>query len=282
VGGLILVAAVVVVGAVQFSTVLMPQEVTVPTQKSLPTVVPPVVQEQVQPVSVAGVVHEQVQPTAIPTPTAEPQPTVVPTALPTALPTAVPTLSVPRPQLAFTAGQTAALAWPTDPGSTAWLAADGYHLFARQSQNFVAVGLLSAQLSDVVVSASFHKTGGPAGGGYGIILRDQGPGPRDGLSQAGRYYVVEVGDRGEAGIWRREQDHWIDVQPWSASPAVHAGNADNELVVKAVGDQLTLRVNGVDVVSKSDAALNIGGVGVFVGGDQNQAVLTRLTVESAN
>src|SRR5438552_4090103 len=74
----------------------------------------------------------------------------------------------------------------------------GYLLTARQPGQFVALGVpLTEALRDVVVSASFHKVAGPAGGGFGLIVRDQGPDARDGQSQAGRYYVFEVGDKGE-------------------------------------------------------------------------------------
>ena len=71
------------------------------------------------------------------------------------------------------------------------------------------------------------KLGGPDGGGYGIIVRDQRQGPRDGSSQDGRYYVLEVGDKGEVGIWRRDGDHWVDLLPWQHSDAVKTGTAPN-------------------------------------------------------
>ena len=56
--------------------------------------------------------------------------------------------------------------------------------------------------------ATFRKLIGPTGGGYGIIVRDQSPTLRDGASQDGRYVVLEVGDKGEVGMWRREADHF--------------------------------------------------------------------------
>ena len=172
--------------------------------------------------------------------------------------------------------------WPSDPNSTAWLAADGYHLFALQFQRFAAVGVVPAEqhLRGVLVSATFRKTGGPPGGGYGIIVRDQGPAPRDGLNQGGRYYVLEVGDLGQVGIWRREEDRWDEILGWTASNAVHPGAAENTLLVTAFGDQLTLSVNGAEVATSTDSVLSQGGVGVFLGGDQNQAVLTQVRIQS--
>jgi hypothetical protein len=52
--------------------------------------------------------------------------------------------------------------------------------------------------------------------------------------------------------------------------------------VTAEDDQLTLSVNGVDVATATDPTLAAGGVGVFLGGDQNQAVLTHLSVQPAD
>jgi hypothetical protein len=171
--------------------------------------------------------------------------------------------------------------WPNDQRSTAWFGPDGYHLVARQPGRFVAVGLLADQhLRDVLLTATFHKAGGPTGGGYGLILRDQGPGPRDGLNQLGRFLVVEVDDRGKIGMWRRDNDRWIDLLPWTASASVHPLNAENVIAFKVAGDQLTLSVNGSEVATSIDATLQDGGAGVFVGGDDNQAVLTQLRLQA--
>jgi hypothetical protein len=169
--------------------------------------------------------------------------------------------------------------WPNDPGATAWFDKSGFRLFARDPSRFVAIRAPTAgPFRDVVATATFRKVGGPSGGGYGLIVRDQGPDARDGLNQAGRYYVLEVDDRGQVGIWRREEDHWVDLLPWTPSEAVRPGTEVNHLTVQAVGQRLTLLVNGAHVASVEDAALTDGAVGVFVGGDLNEVVLERLFV----
>ena len=173
------------------------------------------------------------------------------------------------------------LGWPDAPDSTAWLAPDGYHLATRQPGHFVAVEpaeTLSLQAGQV--SASFRKMGGPPGGGYGIIVHDQGPGPRDGLDQTGRYDVLEASHTGAVGVWRRENDHWVDLIPWQPTPAVHVGTEENELRIGANGPELLLVVNGVEVARYVDPTLASGSVGVFVGGDGNEALLSRLVVEA--
>jgi hypothetical protein len=170
--------------------------------------------------------------------------------------------------------------WPHNTDSTAWLANGAYRLVARQPSQFVALGAPGAQsYRDVTVTANFHKLAGPAGGGYGIIVRDQPGGPRDGVNQSGRFYVLEAGDRGEIGIWRRDGNRWVDVVPWTKSDAVRPGTEPNELTVQAIGPRLTFLVNGIQVASVDDSALAEGAVGVFVGGDLNDVALDRFRIE---
>jgi hypothetical protein len=178
----------------------------------------------------------------------------------------------------FSAGT---VTWPNDPQSTAWLAGGSYQVATRRAGEFVAISAPIAQVpSDVIVRATVRKTGGPPGGGFGIIIRDQGPDAQDGVRQAGRYYVLEMGDRGEIGMWRRETDHWVDLLPWQPSNAVKPGLASNELTVRAIGDSFSLIVNGVQVATRNDAAYSTGRVGLFVGGDGNQVAVERFVVQT--
>jgi hypothetical protein len=173
--------------------------------------------------------------------------------------------------------------WPSDPAGTGWLGERGYQLVARNPGQFVAIGVPQTEsLRDVVVTGRFRKTGGPPGGGYGLIVRDEGPGPRDGRNQRGRFYVLEVGDRGEIGIWRRENDTWVDIIPWTAFQAVRPGSEPNELVALAISNRLAFSINGVSIASVVDETLTAGSVGIFVGGDLNEVALEELIVEVPN
>jgi hypothetical protein len=170
--------------------------------------------------------------------------------------------------------------WPSNPQSTAWLADGGYRLFARDPGRFVAIGVPSVpKLRDVTMTGSFRKVGGASGGGYGLIVRDQGDGARDGLNQGGHYFILEVGDRGEIGVWQRDGNRWIDRLAWTASAVVRPGNAMNELTVRALGDRITFLVNGTEVTTQMDETPTEGALGIFTGGDGNQAVLERLLIE---
>jgi len=171
--------------------------------------------------------------------------------------------------------------WPNNPSSTAWWVDGEYHVLARQPGQFVAIGAPTTErFGEMVVSATFRKIGGPPGGGYGLVIRDQGPGPRDGVNQNGQYYVLEVGDRGEYGIWRREGDRWLDLIPWTSSDLVPQGNVTNEVMVQATGQELTFLVNGRVLANLVGAVLRDGGVGIFVGGDLNEVVVERFLVQT--
>jgi hypothetical protein len=170
--------------------------------------------------------------------------------------------------------------WPNAPESTAWFGDGAYHLLAREPGRFVAVGAPAGDaLRDVVVSGTFRKVGGLAGGGYGLIVRDEGPGPRDGVSQQGRYYVFGIADDGRVGVWRRENDRWVDLLPWTPLPAVRTGDGRNQLTARAIGQRLTFSVNNVQVASLDDSALTRGGVGVYAGGDGNEVLVEQFTVQ---
>jgi hypothetical protein len=241
-------------------------------------------------------------PTSITLPAASATPlppvAIAPTERPTTTPSRVPPtftptpLLLPSPTLTSTSGTGArfdetfvnnARQWPNNSQSTAWLGSGGYSLATRQAAQFVAVRAPATErFGDVRVTGVFRKVGGPPGGGYGLIVRDQSQPPLDGISQSGSYYVFEVGDKGDVGMWRRAGDQWVDLLSWTPSAAVHPGDESNELVAQVRGSQLQFTVNGLQVASQEDTALADGGVGVFVGGDGNDVVLSRLTVERLN
>jgi Putative neutral zinc metallopeptidase len=176
---------------------------------------------------------------------------------------------------------TAPQGWPNHPSGTTWYSEGAYRLHTRVAGEFIVLNApLTDVMKEVVVSARFRKTGGPPGGGYGLVVADQGPDPHDGVNQGGRFVVLEAGDQGLVGAWQREEDRWIDLQPWTPSPAVHEGGAVNELMVRVQGQQLAFLVNGTQVTQVT-TKLGAGRVGVFVGGDGNQVALERFTVQSA-
>jgi hypothetical protein len=129
--------------------------------------------------------------------------------------------------------------------------------------------------------ARFHKSGGPPGGGYGLVVDDEGTDPLDGVRQTGQYIVLEASDQGQVGAWQRDEDRWIDLQPWTPSPAVHQDTSANDLMVRVHGGQVTFLVNGSQVLQISTKVAE-GRVEVFVGGDGNRVTLEYYTIASTD
>jgi LPXTG-site transpeptidase (sortase) family protein len=172
--------------------------------------------------------------------------------------------------------------WSEDAEGLTRVTPEGYRLTARRPGEFVLRATpVTAPLRDAVVTGDFRKVGGPAGGGYGLVVRDQGSGqgPAEGHDQRGRFYVLAASDRGEVGVWRRDGDRWIVLLPWTPAAAVLPGSEVNELSVQTRGDGLTFAVNGTAVAAVDGALLDAGAVGIFVGGDQNEVVLDRFAVQ---
>jgi hypothetical protein len=190
------------------------------------------------------------------------------------------TTDPPRVPLAFT-DEHFVRGWPDNAGGTAWIGDGSYQLYAGTPARFVAVRAPVADVpQDVIVSGIFRKVGGPPGGGYGIILRDQRLGAGDGIDQSGEFIVAEVGDQGQVGVWRRMGDRWLDMLPWTASTAVRTDRATNALTVQLNANRLVFRVNGSQVVDLAvGAARRTGGVGIFAGGDLNQVTVEQFQVQ---
>jgi hypothetical protein len=175
----------------------------------------------------------------------------------------------------------AAGGWPDQVDTPAWYADAEYHLQPRVPGQFVAVDAPNTDaFHDGVVSATFEKLGGPPGGGYGLIVADQGPEPHDGVYQGGHFLVFEAGDEGTVGVWERADNHWVDIVPWTPASAVHSGAVANDVQVQAAGQQLSFRVNGIEVAHVTNG-LAPGRIGVFVGGDGNDVALQHFKAEWA-
>jgi hypothetical protein len=170
--------------------------------------------------------------------------------------------------------------WPSNPESTAWAADGAYRVLVREPGRFVAIGApLDTPLHNVVVSATFRKNGGPPGGNYGLIVRDRGPGPRDGINQAGTFYALVINDQGQYGVARRENDHWVEVVPWTQSDAIDPRQPSHELVALAIGSRLGLTVDNRLVANVEVQAVEAGAVGIYVGGDSTDVSIDDFRIE---
>ena len=155
-----------------------------------------------------------------------------------------------------------------------------FRLTARQATRFVAVAAPVASVpDDVVVSATLRKTGGLPGGGYGLIVRNQSP------EAAGRH---QPGPRRlrrrdwRPGRIRRLAARWRPLGRPRALDALAcrppgrlAQRANRQAGRQPVSIHHQRRRSG----AVDDDVLAHGGMGVFVGGDNNEVALDRFTVQ---
>lgn len=268
------------IAADQPTAVADPPPAPFATATAIPSAGPPTV-PATQPVAAPP---PTLAPTAVPPPTTGPtaaptlRPAVAPTVAPTRAPAASPQSVAPRIILdeRFEDNRRG---WPQNQRDTARVGQGVYYLTARDPGRFVSIAApLAESFRDVTVFASFRKIGGPPGGGYGIILRDQGPPPRNGVNQTGRYYVLEVGEGQQWGIWRRETDHFVDLVKFTPSDKIRPPGETNIIEARASGNRLSIRANGADLGSIEDGALAEGRVGIYVAGDGNEVVVDRFAV----
>jgi hypothetical protein len=171
--------------------------------------------------------------------------------------------------------------WANDPRTGVRLVPAGYRLTPPIDNQVLVIGApVESSLRDVLIGATFRKLGNASGGVFGLFLRDNGPGPRDGRNQGGHYYVAQVDDRGEVGIWRREREGWVELAPWTPSASLRPAPASNDVSFEVVGGRLTFIVNGTPAASAHDTVLDHGGVGLIAAGIGNDVLVERYVVHA--
>jgi hypothetical protein len=75
---------------------------------------------------------------------------------------------------------------------------------------------------------------------------------------------------------------WVDLIPWTPSPAIRPDGGRNELAVEAIGPRFTFLVNDSPLANVEDRVLEQGGVGIYLGGDLNQAIVEHFLVQVAD
>lgn len=77
------------------------------------------------------------------------------------------------------------------------------------------------------------------------------------------YYACWINAVGEYGCFVSVEDNWTDLQEATVSEYIKA-DAPNRLVMTAIGDQITLRINGVEVLSTTDDQVTEGRAGLYL------------------
>ena len=119
----------------------------------------------------------------------------------------------------------------------------GWSLHYTQLQNFYLEGVINIPTCS-------------APDRYGLVFRspDYIKGYFFGLNCSGQYSLSQYNG-----------DKFITIIDWTNSPAVHTGaNAQNVLGVKAIGDQITLSVNGTELQTVTHSEYSKGTFGAYI------------------
>jgi PKD repeat protein len=106
--------------------------------------------------------------------------------------------------------------------------------------------------SDVTVTATAQMTGGQGGVALGVRWEEYDPSPTAG-------YIAELDSDGVVGLWRL--DTWQELGSYTI-----AGYQPGQwvtLTLRAVGSNLSVRVNGVTRITATDGAFTSGEVGLW-------------------
>jgi hypothetical protein len=209
-------------------------------------------------------------PTSTPTVTRTPAPTATAsrtsTPRPTATPTVTPTFTPTLPPLTPPTGEgTLLFAENFEPARYRWVVRQLDPITSQIKDGALTVSVQRPNLGysygsmdeagDVFYQATASVAACAPDDHYGLQVR---------LKDEANFYIFGVTCDGRTRAQVMQNGRYRFLQATAINPAVKTGaNAVNVLAVRAVGDQLDFSVNGVTVLSLTDASLAAGRFGVY-------------------
>jgi hypothetical protein len=122
---------------------------------------------------------------------------------------------------------------------------------------------------DVVIRAEARQVAGPNDNAYGLICRYQ---------NEENFYVFLISGDGYYSIGKYQSGseavtYLTENGQFQQSEAINQGVASNELLASCVGNELTLEVNGVPLLSVTDPTFVTGDIGVAAATLQSEAAV---------
>jgi len=113
-------------------------------------------------------------------------------------------------------------------------------------------------LDDVIITTQARQVSGPNNNAYGVICRYQ---------NEENFYIFLIGGDGYYAIGKYTSDsptvtYLTENGEYQFSDAINQGLATNQIRVGCVGNELSLSVNGLPLVTVTDPTFVIGDVGV--------------------
>ena len=146
-------------------------------------------------------------------------------------------------------------AWPTNENEQEQrgLAEGRFYLIARQPQSLLSQ-VVPGRYDNVVIEVEAGQTDGPAGGAYGLILRQR---------DSSNFYYVGLTSQGSYSFARLVSGQWQEIIPWTPAEAILKVGYLNRLRVEAQGKQFKVIVNGQVLAAVEDGTFDTGTVALF-------------------
>jgi hypothetical protein len=115
-------------------------------------------------------------------------------------------------------------------------------------------------LRDYVIDVDIRQVEGPVDNNYGVLLRYQEDDEHE------DFYWFQISSDGFHTVEMNYQDEWTTLSEWEESDAINQGvGATNHLQVVSSGDEFSMFVNGVFLVTVSDNTLGAGNIALAAG-----------------
>jgi hypothetical protein len=136
---------------------------------------------------------------------------------------------------------------------------DGQMIMAMNQPEWSAWTTTGATAGDAVIEVDATWLEGPEENEFGIIFR-LAPTEDD-----EDFYTFGISMTGEYSLWLRSAGDWETLADWRRSGAIRTGVGEiNRLRVEAVGAEILLSINGVEVERLTDTTLAEGEFGLYL------------------
>ena len=247
-----------------------------------PTAAPPAptLEPTLTPTQVLIVKDTPVPPTPVPTDTAVPPATRPPTLTPTLTPRPTAT-QTPTPatqtSVVFTDTFGAPCGLPaTDDASRTYACEGGEYTMLTKAANKTFWVSYRDSRGDGVFEADMRMVAGNEATEQGVAFRIS--------ADSSGAYIFTLNPKGEYMLYLYKQPDWIELIPYTASPAIKKGTEKNHVKVVAQGERFALYANDQFLDTLSDTTWSSGRVGFLVASrDANSKfAFSNLTISKIN
>lgn len=127
----------------------------------------------------------------------------------------------------------------------------------------------------ITLTGTLDDSASNSASAFGIVFRYQ---------DNDNYNVFAIDGRGRYSIWTRQDGSWRELRgadtSWQPDDNVNPIGEQNQLTVTIQGEIVSADVNGVEVVSLTEATFEDGNIGIYIATTDNAGAITTVQVDS--